>query len=194
MSALSRGGAIRLDDKTHVVGMGEIYVAEQPGHVLVTLGLGSCVCIAAYDSVRVIAGMVHVVQPSSATARGPGCPGRFADTAVPALLAQMASAGADPRRLRIAVAGGAEVFSFAGAGNGLIRVAENNIAAVQEALRIVRLPVVASDLGGKHGRTVRLFVADGRLTVRVAGQDEFDLATLGSMFAVPGIGAHGGAR
>lgn len=173
-----------MDEKVHIIGMGEIGVSTQAGHILVTLGLGSCVCIAAYDAVRNIAGMVHIVQPDSTNARNNGTPGRFADTAVPALLAQMASAGADVRRLRIAIAGGAEIFSFAGGQDRLIRVAEQNILAVQAALKEARLPVHASDLGGDHGRTVRLFVDDGVVTVRVAGQDEFQLARLGSPFVL----------
>ena len=164
--------------------MGEICVSDQPGHVLVTLGLGSCVCVAIYDSTRSIAGMVHVVQPNSTSNRGNGSLGRFADTAIPALLDQMAAAGADMRRLRVGLAGGAEIFSFVGQQGGLIKVAQNNIAAVGEALKTVRLPVLASDLGGRHGRTVRLFVDDGRVSIRSAGQDEFELAVLGNMFAV----------
>ncbi len=162
--------------------MGEICVSNQPGHVLVTLGVGSCVCIAAYDSIRNIAGMVHIVQPDSTNARNNGAPGRFADTAVPALLAEMDSVGANVRRLRVAIAGGAEIFSFAGGQDRLIRVAEQNILAVQTALKQARLSVLASDLGGSHGRTVRLFVDDGVVTVRVAGEDEFQLALLGSKF------------
>jgi len=175
---------MQLDEKAHVVGMGEICVTNQPDHALVTLGLGSCVCVATYDSVHGIAGMAHIVQPRSSSGRANDSPGRFADTGVPALLEQMSDAGADTRRLRVGLAGGAEVFSFASGEAGLIRVAQNNIAAVQEALKQVRLSVLASDLGGRHGRTVRLFAGGGRMTVRVTGQDEFELVVLGNRFTV----------
>jgi chemotaxis protein CheD len=56
-----------------------------------------------------------------------------------------------------------------------LNIGERNIAAARAALAALRLRLVGEDVGGTKGRTVRLFVADGRLTVRVLGSETRDL-------------------
>src|SRR5437870_11040261 len=99
--------------RTVMVGMAEIAVVREPGDILSALGLGSCVGIFAYDIRVRMAGMAHVVLPDS-FGRGDQPPGKFADTAVPALLEEMKRMGASATFIRVAVAGGAQVFSFSG--------------------------------------------------------------------------------
>ena len=66
------------------VGLGELFV-ERQGE-LVAYSLGSCVAICLFDPLTRVAGMAHVVLPR-APEKGPGdTPGKYADTAVPALL------------------------------------------------------------------------------------------------------------
>jgi len=50
--------------KTIKVGMADLNIVESPG-VLLTLGLGSCVGIALYDTEKQIAGLAHIMLPSS---------------------------------------------------------------------------------------------------------------------------------
>ena len=47
-----------------IVGMADLNVVKSPGG-LTTLGLGSCVGIALYDSVNKIAGLAHIMLPDS---------------------------------------------------------------------------------------------------------------------------------
>ncbi|CAM3704115.1 chemotaxis protein CheD [Mesobacillus zeae] len=124
-----------------------------------TTGLGSCVGLVLYDQVRRIAGMVHVMLPSSSLSKsGPVNVAKFADTAVPQLAAKLVQKGARVPALKAKLAGGAQMFQFSG-GSDLMRIGPRNVEAVLEQLKILRIPVVAEDVGGNSGRTIE-FNAD----------------------------------
>ena len=132
--------------------------------VLVTIGLGSCVAIVLYDASVQVGGLAHVLLPSPALSRGSPNPARVPQTAVPALLAEMASAGASPRRVKARLVGGASMFA-ALATPGTIQMGERNIVAARHALAAAGVPIIGEAVGGDFGRTVRLHVRDGRLDV-----------------------------
>ena len=97
--------------------MGEMCVAGQ-GDSLRTL-LGSCVGLALHDRRRKIGGLAHIVVPDS---RGKvDRPGKFVDTAIPALIEQMEQLAGQSLTLSAKFAGGANMFSTTvTAGIGLI--------------------------------------------------------------------------
>lgn len=132
--------------------------------VLVTIGLGSCVAIVLYDAAVRVGGLAHILLPSPALSRGSPNPARVPQTAVPALLSEMASAGASPRRIKARLVGGASMFA-ALATPGTIQMGERNVVAARQALATAGLPIVGEAVGGTFGRTVRLHVKDGRLDV-----------------------------
>jgi chemotaxis protein CheD len=78
-----------------MVRMGEMAVSNEVGRHLVALGLGSCIGLALVDSRSGVAGLAHVVLPEAAGREGKL--GRFADKAVPALLADIERLGARRR-------------------------------------------------------------------------------------------------
>jgi chemotaxis protein CheD len=159
------------------VGMAEIKVSGAPTDALVALGLGSCIGVCMYDRKNRIAGMAHVMLPTSA-GQATTQPGKFADTAVPALLEQMRKAGASASDILCVIGGGAEVFSF-GSQNPTLAIGKRNAAAVREALREASVRLLAEDVGGNVGRTVALTVETGVVTVRPVGGTQKDLAKLG---------------
>lgn len=159
-----------------MVGMGEIKVVHGVGEILTALGLGSCIGICAYDWQNRVAGMAHVVLPESIHGDKEQ-PGKFAETAVPALIAAMVKAGASSRNIIVAMAGGAQLFAFTGKATQL-DIGNRNAAAVTRALERHSLPIVAKDVGGKTGRTVHLDAGNGCVKVRVIGQPERHLADL----------------
>jgi chemotaxis protein CheD len=63
------------------------------------------------------------------------------------------------------IVGGASMFASLIPSGG-INIGERNIAAVRQVLADARLPIVAEDVGSDYGRSVYLFVRDGRLEVR----------------------------
>ena len=143
--------------------MGEIAVATTVSEELVALGLGSCIGVAIVDWTAQVAGLAHVVLPESGDRTGE--PGKFADTAVPALLRMLDRAGASPRRLEAAIAGGARMFESSGG----LDIGARNAEAVRAALAAERITVRVARTGGSQGRTVRVSLAEGLVTVRVAG-------------------------
>jgi chemotaxis protein CheD len=134
------------------------------GDVLVTIGLGSCVAIMLYDAAAEVGGLAHVLLPSPALTRGATNPAKFPQTAVPALLEQMAARGANPRRVTARLAGGASMFAALSAP-GTIQMGERNVVASRQVLNSHGVPVIAESVGGEYGRTVRLHVTGGRIDV-----------------------------
>lgn len=162
-----------------MVGMAEVKVTRSPENTLMALGLGSCVGVCAYDEQAKVAGLAHVVLPDSTGHQA--SPGKFADTAIPLLLEEMAKLGASPSRIKIALAGGAQLFASASGGSRL-EIGPRNAAAVLSELKKRNLPVIATDLGGSCGRTVTM-TATGHIRVKTIGQGERDLVSLGSLSA-----------
>lgn len=155
------------------VRIGELHVLRGEG-VLVAVGLGSCVGVALYDPIRRVAGLAHVFLPASLNGRPfPGLPARYADTGVPALVEAMRQAGAHLRQLHAKIAGGAQLF-LRGERSGL-DVGRRNVEAVRAALAALGVPLVAEDVGGTRGRTMRLFAASGKVVVTMLGREAREL-------------------
>lgn len=152
-----------------MVRMGDYAVGD--GEVLTSIGLGSCIGLALVDPARHVAGLAHVMLPASPDA-GDAQLGKYADTAVPELLARVLALGARRMRLDAVLVGGAQMFSF---GGGLLDVGARNEAAVRLALEGIRLPVRAAATGGSAGRTVRVDPATGVVTVKTAGTPAVEL-------------------
>ncbi len=152
-----------------MVRMGELAVSRTPDAVLVSLGLGSCIGLALVGSG--VAGLAHVVLPESPPAGASGTPGKFGDTAVPALVAELAKAGAPLSGLRAVLVGGAQMFAFGSSGD----IGGRNEAATRAALAEAGIPVVAACTSGITGRTVRVHVGSGRVVVKEAGYREVEL-------------------
>lgn len=164
VSAVAREPAIS-------VGLGALHVSSTAE--LVAYSLGSCVGICLWDPLARVAGMVHVVLPVAPSATHP-TPGRFADTAVPALLESLQQAGAVQYRLRCKIAGGAAVLAIGGGGS-LPNIGARNVEAVKTALERVRIRVLAEETGGNQGRTVRLEPSSGRVTIKSVRGIEMEL-------------------
>jgi chemotaxis protein CheD len=144
--------------------MGEMVVSSDPNEELVALGLGSCIGLAIVDRTSGVAGLAHIVLPESNDRVDQV--GKFADTAVPELIAKMRKAGAVERRFETAIAGGARMFELS---TGL-DIGARNETAVRAALAKARVAVKAAQTGGNTGRTVKITVGDLLVTVRSAGQ------------------------
>lgn len=144
--------------------MGEMVVSSDPHEELVALGLGSCIGLAIIDRTAGVAGLAHIVLPES-NDRGDQV-GKFADTAVPELIAKMVKAGAVARRFEVAIAGGARMFEMSGG----LDIGSRNESAVRAALAKARVTIKAAETGGSSGRTVKISVGDLLVTVRSAGQ------------------------
>jgi chemotaxis protein CheD len=134
------------------------------GDVLITQGLGSCVAILLYDAGARIGGLAHVLLPSPALSRMDANPAKFPQSAVPRLLELMVADGAQQSRVSARLVGGASMFA-ALTPPGTINMGERNLVAARQVLGNHGVPLVGEAVGGDFGRTVRLSVNDGTVTV-----------------------------
>ncbi|KPU44650.1 chemoreceptor glutamine deamidase CheD [Oxobacter pfennigii] len=151
------------------VGIGEYKSSPVPSKI-VTIGLGSCVGIALYDSNKKIGGLAHIMLPDSTQFQNNNKPGKFANLAIPLLLKEMESLGANPRYITGKIGGGASMFNFSEKGL-VMDIGNRNVKAVIEAMKRLSIPIKGQDTGGSHGRTMILDVETGKTYIRAVGQE-----------------------
>lgn len=147
------------------VGMADLNTVTSPG-ILVSLGLGSCVGIALYDGSKKLAGLAHIMLPSSKLIANNENGAKFADTGIEILLDMMMDRGAKKENITAKIAGGAQMFSFQNKSNDLLNIGERNIRAVTDVLDKFRIPILAQDVGGNFGRTIEFYAETGVLVVK----------------------------
>ena len=150
-----------------VVGMADLNITKSPG-ILTTLGLGSCVGIALYDSAKKIAGLAHIMLPDSKQFQSNLIVAKFADTALVKLVNDMLRAGASRTSIKAKIAGGAQMFAF-DSKNESMRIGDRNVEAVLKNLRSLNIPMIGQDTGSNYGRTVELNAEDGSFFIKTIG-------------------------
>ncbi|QDV36847.1 chemotaxis protein CheD [Tautonia plasticadhaerens] len=133
--------------------------------------LGSCVAIIVLDRAARVGGLAHVVLPE---ARGRAdSPGKYADTAVPAMLSDLDRLRGRAGRsgLVASVVGGAAMFKSAPGSD----VGRLNVEAADRILGGMGIPVIGRDAGGSSGRNVVVDLATGVVRIRVPGGPTYDL-------------------
>ena len=145
------------------------YCVLQKTGKLITIGLGSCVGIACYDSKVKVAGLAHILLPESSHFSNTENLAKFANTAVPLLVAVMEKQGADITRIQAKIAGGSELFNY---NTGQESVGSRNIVAVKKALATANIPLLAADVGGSVGRTMQICASEGTVSIKKVGQAE----------------------
>lgn len=146
------------------IGMGEIGIGQADG--LLRTFVGSCVGVAIYSRRRKLAGLAHVMLP---TARTPSSqPGKFADTAIPEMLRRLEQhCRGETVRWSAKIAGGAKMFAFPSG----ITIGDQNVAAIEQILAELDIPILAKCCGGDQGRRIALEVATGTMTVETMGAE-----------------------
>lgn len=155
------------------IGLGEFHVSNDPHDVLVAFGLGSCLGIGMFDPVTRIGGLIHVVLPEHKVGNDPNN-AKFVDTGIPLLLEKLVAAGAVQSRLVVRMAGGANMLVSPGL-SGTFDIGTRNTSMAHQVLKKMNLKLQKEEVGGQVGRTVRLYIVDGRMTVRMMGSQERDL-------------------
>ncbi|MGI5858496.1 MAG: chemotaxis protein CheD [Tepidanaerobacteraceae bacterium] len=150
------------------VGMAEYKAAKSPA-TLITLGLGSCVGVVLYDSLTKVGGLAHVMLPdSNLSSKKDYNPGKFADTAIDALIQDMLGLGVDRSNIISKIAGGAQMFQIK-SENSIMQIGKRNVEAVKAKLSQLRIKILAEDVEGNYGRTIEFFCETGELTIKTIG-------------------------
>lgn len=125
--------------------------------------LGSCVGVVLHDAERRIAGLAHIMLPRRL--RSDDAAGKYADTALPALLGEVMRSGGSRANLRAYLAGGANMF--AGSDDRKIAtIGEQNVEAVHKILDELGIEIAYEETGGIQGRTILFDTNTGRIEVK----------------------------
>ncbi len=145
--------------ETLTVGIGEWMVSSNPGALIKTYALGSCVAVIIWDAKVRLGGMIHVALPDSSvdSRKAIDRPGYFADTGLPLMIEEMKRLGASRAGVWVKIAGGASVMD----PNGFFDIGKRNVLAVKRILWRSSLGPVGEDTGGSISRTVSLAIGDG---------------------------------
>ena len=152
-----------------VLGMADLYVARAPIK-LITLGLGSCIGLVVFDPLAKIAGMAHIMLPDSRGLKGSEKVGKFADTAVPAIIDEMLKQGANRSRIKAKIAGGAQMFALPDSSPEFLTVGAKNVRETTMRLARLGIALVASDTGGNKGRTIEFSTSNWMLKIKTLGK------------------------
>ena len=165
-----------MGDNLRSVSIGEITTSDSAQDVLVAYGLGSCVAVCLYDPVAQVGGMLHALLPTnpssalSGNGHNPPSATRFVDQGTLLLINAVLKLGAQRSRLIAQLCGGAQTLSAPGFEDDMWNIGERNVRAAQNILCAKRIWIQARATGGSIGRTVRFYIADGRVTVKSLGQ------------------------
>jgi chemotaxis protein CheD len=155
------------------VGLGEIKISDDPDSVIVAFGLGSCVGIGIYDPIKKIGGMLHAVLPT-ATSNREDSPAKYVDSGIPLLLNQLKEKGLVVNRCKLYLIGGANIL-ITNNESTPFDIGTRNVKSAEEVLEKLKLYPDAKDTGGHNGRTFRLYIGEGRATIRTMGEKEKDI-------------------
>ena len=146
-----------------IVRISDALASNEIQDVLLTRSLGSCIGVSLYDAVMRVGGLLHFQLPSSAAnvVRAGENPLMYADTGMQWLIAEMESLGAERRRLRVALAGGAKMLN----DDNVFNIGRRNHASIRKILWQCGLFITWEEVGGTIPRNMALSIADGTVTV-----------------------------
>lgn len=141
---------------------GEYYVTNREDIIMQTL-LGSCIAVCLRDNIVGVTGINHFMLPGKANLEKIEIDedARYGINSMELMINAMMKKGASRTRLEAKVFGGGKVMKA-----GLNNVAENNVGFITRYLEIEEIPVIASDVGGKHGRKIILLPGSFSVYVR----------------------------
>lgn len=152
-----------------IIGVADCQATQRAGAIITTFALGSCLGITCYDPVARVGGMLHAMLANSR--QHPQSAGRkamFLDTGIADLVSRVQQCGGNPRGFEFKVFGGARVLQ----ADEYFNIGSRNIQTMREIAAQFGLRVRAWEVGGQVNRTIRLHLADGRVRLRMPGQQE----------------------
>ncbi len=139
--------------------------------------VGSCVGVIFYDRIGKLGGLAHIVLPK---AHGVvDHPGKYADTAIPALLSDFNRQLGEQARIKVVakLIGGANMFGvdLERPGHASLNIGQRNHEAIEQILSNLSIPVTARDIGGTTGRRMTLDTMTGVVTIKLPGGVEYEV-------------------
>ncbi|MFA9390390.1 MAG: chemotaxis protein CheD [Prolixibacteraceae bacterium] len=118
--------------------------------------IGSCVVIAAYDPVKCVGAMAHVMLPGTFPSKNILHDTRYAANAIDELLYQLNTIGTKNENIEICLVGGANVLK-----REKDSIGQDNIDSIEKILCEKQMKIKAKALGGFERRTVLFDIMKG---------------------------------
>ena len=156
-----------LFQQTIVVGVGDVAAGNNPGTILSTYALGSCIGLVLFDPVACAGGLLHLMLPDSQInpKKAAVQPAMFADTGLNELLRLLSGFKTNKVRLKAFIAGGACVS----AQSDIFKIGERNSTRIKALLAQERIPIISAEVGGTNNRTLHFNIKSGTIDVRTCG-------------------------
>ena len=150
-----------------IVGVADMKVSRDPDVVLVTHSLGSCIGVAIYDPVVRVGGLLHYMLPDSDLdlKKSRDNPAMFGDTGIPLLFKSTYKFGAKKSRLKVVVAGGAQIMDQ----KGLFNIGKRNHTLLRKMFWRNNVMIDFEEVGGTVNRTIRLEIKTGNVWLKTSG-------------------------
>jgi chemotaxis protein CheD len=150
------------------VNISDAKVSSDPSVVLATYSLGSCIGVTLWDAKAKVAGMLHFQLPTSTidADRAKQNPLMFADTGFAILLEEMIRKGADKKRMKVRMAGAAQMLN----DSKLFDIGRRNHTAMRKILWQHGMFIDAEHIGGSMPRSLFMSAADGTLNIKMGGE------------------------
>jgi chemotaxis protein CheD len=148
-----------------IVSISDAKTSRDPADTIVTYSLGSCIGVTMFDPVAKVGGMLHFQLPSASldANKAAANPSMFADSGTAHLLKKLETLGADRKRMKVKLAGGAAMLN----DNSMFNIGRRNHAAIRKVLWQNGLLIDGEDVGGTAPRNLYLQIADGAVATRV---------------------------
>jgi chemotaxis protein CheD len=153
------------------VNFAEMKISNNSVETLVAFSIGSGIGLTIHDPVCGVGGVLHFMLPDSTLANGVNpekVPFMFADTGVPTFLKALVAQGTQPDKMKVVVAGGAQVLDQA----GIFNIGQKNYEALKRILERYDLSIQHESIGGTSSRTLSLAIESGCSSIKIFGQGE----------------------
>ncbi|MEA1969221.1 MAG: chemotaxis protein CheD [Thermodesulfobacteriota bacterium] len=153
-----------------IVGVADMKVSNRPTESIITYALGSCIGLVIYDPVVRVGGILHYMLPESSIDKEKAAarPYMFADSGIPRLFKAAYNLGAVKQRIRVYVAGGAEILDQ----KGFFNIGKRNYMALKKMFFKNKIMIDKQNVGGNTNRTVRIEIATGDIYIKTSGTKE----------------------
>lgn len=140
---------------------GEVEVSKDVAlHTL----LGSCVSAVLYNENRSIGGINHIILPTIGNNTSEEQRGRYGIYAMELLINKLMKLGIAKNSLKAKLFGGSNMLGI-DSKNSQYNIGQRNIDFALNFLQTEKIPVIATDIGGLHGRNIYYLPLENKVLV-----------------------------
>ena len=156
------------------VNLSEMKISNNPAETLVAFSIGSGIGMTIYDPVSAVGGMLNFILPSTSSINSEKAekyPFMFADTGVPAFIGALTDSGAMIEKMKVVIAGAAQILDQ----TSVFNIGHKNYEMTISILSAYKLAIHHEDIGGVYSRRLSLNIGSGYSFINIAGQSEIKI-------------------